>query len=119
MKAFACLSTLAGTISAVSSSPNRKIGKSVVATALGGQHLLEDLPSRRGVLGPVDRDQPARFVVEDFDEPPCVLVADAGDDTEALLLYRGSKLLHAATGCMLALIVLVDDGNWERLNRLH
>ena len=91
----------------------------VVAAALGGQHLLEDLPSRRGVLGPVDRDQPAGFVVEDFDEPPRVLVADAGDDAEALLLDRGSELLHAATGGILALIVLVDDGNWERLNRLH
>ena len=93
--------------------------QSIVALALGGQDFLEHLPSRFGVFGAVDRDQPAGFVVEDFGDPPRILVGDAGDDTEAQLFYLGSELLHAATGGILALVVLVDDGNWERFSRLH
>ena len=40
--------------------------QAVVATALGGQHLLQDLPLARGVLRAVDRDQPAGLGVEDI-----------------------------------------------------
>ena len=85
----------------------------VVAAALGGQHLLEDLPLRRGGLRAVDGDEPARFGVEDVDQPPRVLVAEAGDHAKSFLLDRGGKLPHAAPGGVLAFVVLVDDGDRE------
>ena len=119
MKALACLqharrNHLGGELVA-----EQEDRQPVVAAALGGQHLLEDLPSRRVVLGAVDRDQPAGFVVEDVDEPPRVLVADAGDDAKAFLLDRGGELPHAASGGVLAFVVLVDDGDRKRLLEFH
>ena len=119
MKALACFSTLVGTISAVSSSPNRKIGSRSLRLRLAARTSSSTCHRVSASSEPSTEISQQEFVVEDFDEPPRILVGDAGDDAEAFLLDRGSKLLHAATGGMLAFIVLVDDGNRERLNRLH
>jgi len=70
-------------------------------------------------LGPVDRYEPARFIVENFDQPLCVGVAQAGDDPKTLFLDGRGQHTHAAPGCTLSLIVLVDDGDRKRLQELH
>ena len=59
------------------------------------------------------------FGVEDVNEPPGVLVADAADDAEALLLDRLGERPHAAAGGVLALEVLVDDRDRKALVELH
>ena len=115
MKALACFSTLAGTISAVRSSPNRKIGSRSLRLRLAASTSSRTCHCRRSVLRAVDRDQPARFGVEDVDEPPRVLVADARDDAKAFLLDRRGELPHAAPGSALAFVVFVDDRDREML----
>ena len=98
MKALACLSTLAGTISAVRSSPNRKIGKRSLRLRLAASTSSRTCHCVGRSLGAVDRDQPAGFVVEDFDQPPRVFVAEAGDDAKSLFLDGLGELPHAAPG---------------------
>ena len=119
MKALACFSTLAGTISAVSSSPNRKIGSRSLRLRLAASTSSSTCHCVVVGLRAVDGDQPAGLVVEDLDQPPRILVADAGDDAKPFLLDRGGKLLHAASGGMLAFVVLVDDGDRKRLKEFH
>jgi hypothetical protein len=97
----------------------QKNRQAVVPAALRSQDLLQDLPLRRRGLRTVDRNEPARFVVEDVDQAPRVFVAKPGDDAESLLLDRGGQLPHAAAGGLLALVVLVDDRDRERLQEFH
>ena len=93
--------------------------QAVIAATLGAEHLLQDLPLLFAGLGPVDRYEPARFIVENFDQPLCVGVAQAGDDPKTLFLDGRGQHTHAAPGCTLSLIVLVDDGDRKRLQELH
>ena len=97
MKALACLSTLAGTISAVRSSP-KEDRQAVVAPALGRQDLLQQLPLLFAGFGAIDRHEPARFVVEDLGKALGIRVAHACDDAKAFLLDGLGKLPHADSG---------------------
>ena len=119
MKALACFSTLAGTISAVRSSPNRKIGSRSLRLRLAASTSSRICHCARRVLRAVDRNQPAGLAVEDIDQPPRVFVAEAGHDAKAFLLDRGGELPHAASGGVLAFVVLVDDRDGKRLQEFH
>ena len=116
MKALACFSTLVGTISAVISSPKRKIGSRSLRLRLAASTSSSTCHRVAASSEPSTETSQQELVVEDFDEPPGILVGDAGDHAETFLLDRGGKLLHAAAGGILAFIVLVDDGNRERLD---
>src|SRR6516165_7329831 len=93
--------------------------QAVVATTLGREHFLQDLPLRAADLRAVDGYEPARFTVEHLDQAPRVLIAYAGDNPESLLLYGAGQLAHATPGCMLTFKVLIDDGNGKCLEKFH
>src|SRR3954466_8368129 len=122
MKALACLSTAAGTVSAVRSSPKRNIGRGAVGRGLGGgtrTHPPQPPPLRGVPLGPVDRHEPARLAVEHVDQALRVVVGQAGNDAQALLLDRLGELAHAAAGGGLLVEVLVDDRDRKPLQEVH
>ena len=89
--------------------PEEKDRQPVVLAALGDQHLFQDLPACRVVLGAIDRDEPAGLGVEHVHEPPGVLIGDAPDHSKTLLLDRLREASHAPTSRALSVEVLVDD----------
>ena len=48
-----------------------------------------------------------------------VLIVNPADDAEALPLDRRGQVPHPAACGVLALEILVDDGDWERRTKLH
>ena len=119
MKALACFSTLAGTISAVLSSPKRKIGSRSFRWRFAASTSSKTCHRDGLASAPIHGDQPARFAIEDIDQPPRVLVADAGDDAEPLFFDCGGKLPHTKSGGVLAFVILVDNGDRKCLEELH
>src|SRR4026209_1251997 len=83
MKAFACLRTLAGTISAVRSSPKRKIGRRSLRRGLGARVCVAPLPLLLPVFSATLRHEPARLIVEPLGKPFGILVAHACDDAKS------------------------------------
>src|SRR5207237_8493624 len=91
----------------------------VVALPPRQQMLLQELPPRWLVLDAVNGNEPAGFVTGDIDEAPRIVVAEIRDDAESLLLDSGGQLTHAAPGGALSVIVFINDGHGECLQKVH
>ena len=97
----------------------QKNRQTVVAPPLRQQDLFQYLPARLLGFDAVYGHEPAGFVIGDIDEAPRIVVAEIRDDTESLLLDSGGQLTHAAPGGALSVIVFINDGHGECLQKVH
>ena len=98
MKAFACFSTLAGTISAVRSSPNRKIGSRSLRRRLAASTSSRICHCVGVASAPSTETSQHDSLLKTSTSRRASVVAEAGDDAKSLLLDGGGELPHAAPG---------------------